>query len=98
MAILWIRIHHLFGLIIDYEVTASSVARCPLSLQVDQSPGTMQSCTVCWQNQSQKALRISAINCKGYFRVSSAEAGTHENLQWAAFYNIQQILFKMRTE
>jgi len=34
ISMLWTRIHFLFGLIIDYEVTVSSVARCPFSLQV----------------------------------------------------------------
>jgi hypothetical protein len=29
MVMLWLRIHFLFGRIIDYEVTVSSVARCP---------------------------------------------------------------------
>jgi hypothetical protein len=36
MAMLWIRIHLLFGLVMDYEVTVSRVARFPLGLEVGQ--------------------------------------------------------------
>ena len=34
MAMLWIRIHLLFGLVMDYKVIVSSVTRFPLRLQV----------------------------------------------------------------
>ena len=64
MATLWIRIHILsFG--IDYEVIVSSVARFPLSLQVGL-PVPIQGCIICWQNWSQRAIRISVFNWKGH--------------------------------